>query len=283
MYRFIRFPGGKVKAVTLSYDDGIKSDITLREIIDKYGIKCTFNINSNFIGVYENKLTAEEIKAELFDKGHEIAVHCANHRAPGQTRSIEGIKEVLQCRSELESLLGCIIRGMAYPNSGITRMESGDTYENIRSYLKNLDIAYSRTLGGDNDSFSIPTDWYAWMPTAHHNNPHIFEYIEKFINFEPSTVYEGNRQAKLFYIWGHSYEFANDNSWDRLEEICSKLGGRDDIWYATNMEIYEYVNAYYALVFSVDEKTIYNPTLSDVWFENENGVYCVKSGETIRI
>lgn len=283
MYRFIRFPGGKVKAVTLSYDDGIKSDITLREIIDKYGIKCTFNINSNFIGVYENKLTAEEIKAELFDKGHEIAVHCANHRAPGQTRSIEGIKEVLQCRSELESLLGCIIRGMAYPNSGITRMESGDTYENIRSYLKNLDIAYSRILGGDNDSFSIPTDWYAWMPTAHHNNPHIFEYIEKFINFEPSTVYEGNRQAKLFYIWGHSYEFANDNSWDRLEEICSKLGGRDDIWYATNMEIYEYVNAYYALVFSVDEKTIYNPTLSDVWFENENGVYCVKSGETIRI
>lgn len=283
MYRFMRFPEGKVKAVTLSYDDGIKSDIRLRETIDKYGIKCTFNINSNFIGLWEDKLTAEEIKKELFDKGHEIAVHCANHRAPGQTRSIEGIKEVLECRGKLEALLSSIIRGMAYPNCGITKMENGDSYENIRGYLKNLDIAYSRTLGGDNDSFSIPTDWYAWMPTAHHNNPHIFEYIEKFLSFDSAKVYEGDKQARLFYIWGHSYEFNNNNNWDRLEEICSMLGGRDDIWYATNMEIYDYVEAYRSLIFSVDEKTVYNPTLSDVWFENENGTYCVKSGETVRI
>ena len=172
---------------------------------------------------------------------------------------------------------------MAYPNSGITSMDSGDTYENIRGYLKNLDIVYARTLGGDNDSFAIPTDWYAWMPTAHHNNPHIFEYIEKFVNFAPEKVYESGRQAKLFYIWGHSYEFAKDNNWDKLEKICSVLGGRDDIWYATNIEIYEYVNAYHSLVFSADEKMVYNPTILTVWFENENGTHCVKSGETIKL
>ena len=281
MYRFIRFPKGKAKAVTLSYDDGRKYDKQLAEIINRHNMKCTFNITTKCIG-NEDSLSGEEIK-ELFNEGHEIAVHSFNHRAPGQTRPIEGIKDVLQCRSNLESLLGAIVRGRAYPNSGITSMDSGDTYENIRGYLKNLDIVYARTLGGDNDSFAIPTDWYAWMPTAHHNNPHIFEYIEKFVNFAPEKVYESGRQAKLFYIWGHSYEFAEDNNWDKLEKICSVLGGRDDIWYATNIEIYEYVNAYHSLVFSADEKMVYNPTILTVWFENENGTHCVKSGETIKL
>lgn len=282
MYRFIRFPEGKGKAVTFSYDDGVKSDIRLCEILDKYGMKGTFNVPSSWIGRDWN-LSGEEIK-DIFEKGHEIAVHCENHRAPGQTRAIEGIKEVLRNRSGLEAVLGSIVRGMAYPNSGITKMDSGVTYEDIRGYLKNLDIAYSRTLGGDNDLFEIPTDWYAWMPTAHHENPHIFEYIEKFVNYKPSeNWYEAARQAKLFYLWGHSYEFNDNNNWDRFEKICSMLGGKDDTWYATNIEIYDYVNAYYSLVFSADEKIVYNPTIFDVWFEDENGLHSVKSGETIKL
>ena len=125
MYRFIRFPKGKAKAVTLSYDDGRKYDKQLAEIINRHNMKCTFNITTKCIG-NEDSLSGEEIK-ELFNEGHEIAVHSFNHRAPGQTRPIEGIKDVLQCRSNLESLLGAIVRGMAYPNSGITSMDSGDT------------------------------------------------------------------------------------------------------------------------------------------------------------
>ena len=42
----MRFPGGKEKAVTLSYDDGYPTDIKLSEIITKSGLKCTFNLNS---------------------------------------------------------------------------------------------------------------------------------------------------------------------------------------------------------------------------------------------
>ncbi len=282
MYRFLRFPDGKPKAVTLSYDDGSKLDIQLREIIDKYKIKCTFNISSRMLGD-EFHLTADKVKTELFEKGHEIAVHGAHHMAPGQSRPIEGIQDVLECRKDLEKLLGCIVRGMAYPNCGITRMENGDSYENIRTYLKSLDIAYARTLGGDNDLFRLPTDWYAWMPTAHHNNPQIFEYIKKFTEFDPSKVYWGDRGARLFYLWGHSFEFGNDNSWDRLEKICEGLGGKTDTWYATNMEIYNYVNAYLSLVYSADGKTVYNPSLLTVWFETDSGVYSVKSGETITL
>ena len=40
----MRFPGGKAKAVTLSYDDGSKDDIKFLEIINQYNLKCTFNL-----------------------------------------------------------------------------------------------------------------------------------------------------------------------------------------------------------------------------------------------
>ena len=43
---YMRYPLGKTKAVTLSYDDGTRHDIKLIDIMTKYGIKGTFNINT---------------------------------------------------------------------------------------------------------------------------------------------------------------------------------------------------------------------------------------------
>ena len=34
------------KAVTFSYDDGVTQDIRLIELLNKYHLKCTFNLNS---------------------------------------------------------------------------------------------------------------------------------------------------------------------------------------------------------------------------------------------
>lgn len=281
-YRFMRFPNGKPKAVTFSYDDAPVCDKKFIEIIDKYGIKCTFNIPSAWIGLQDH-LSADEIKTLICSGGHEAAVHCAHHKAPGQFRPIEIIKDVLQNRLELEKITGGIVRGMAYPNSGITKTENGLSYENIKSYLQDLDIAYSRTLGGDNNSFAMPNDWLAWLPTAHHENPQIFDYIDEFVKFDPSQVYISNRSPRLFYLWGHSYEFNRNNNWDRLEKICGLLGNKDDTWYAANIEIYDYTMAYNSLVYSADSTKVYNPSLKEIWFEIDDKLYSVKSGETITI
>ena len=43
------FPGGKTKAVTFSYDDGIVSDKKLVKILNEYGMKGTFNVNSGIM------------------------------------------------------------------------------------------------------------------------------------------------------------------------------------------------------------------------------------------
>ena len=56
----------------------------------------------------------------------------------------------------------------------------------------------------------------------------------------------------LFYLWGHSYEFDENKNWNVIENFFKKLEKRDDIWYASNIEIYNYIRAYESLDFSLE-------------------------------
>ena len=99
--------------------------------------------------------------------------------------------------------------------------------------------------------------------------------------FVENPVSWGN--AEMFYLWGHSYEFDNNDNWEVIEKFAEYAGGHDHIWYATNIEIYDYVKAYEALQTSYDKKIIHNPSAIDVWFEINGTEYHVKPGETIKI
>ncbi len=293
IHHFMRFPGGKPKAVTFSYDDGVRHDIRLAQICNQYGIKCTFNLNSAFIAAEPGgvKLCADEIKQHFLDAGHEIAIHGHEHKAPGAFRPLEAIDEILTCRRALERTFGIIVRGMAYPNTGILKLHKGNTYEGIRGYLEDLEIAYGRSLDGDNNGFMLPQDWLNWVPTAHHKNPKALEWANEFAALDAEALRTVRRYPRLFYLWGHSYEFHNDGNWDLLENLCQTLGGKEDTWYATNMEICEYVHAYDALIYNADTTKVYNPTATPVWlnFSDKQGTsdinrtYCVHPGETLLI
>lgn len=280
-YRFIRFPGGRSKAVTFSYDDGSKQDKRLAQTLDRYGIKCTFNLNSSRL-LEGTQLTVQDAE-ELILRGHEVAVHGKHHVACGIASPVEGIRDVLACREELETALGRIIQGMAYADSGVTCFANGTDYATVKKYLADLGIAYARSIGSDNDRFELPRDPYNWIPTAHHANPKIMDYIEKFVALSPDENYWANRNARLFFVWGHSYEFEHNGNWNLLEEICSALGGKEYIWYATNIEIHNYINAYNSLIWSADGKRVFNPTLTDVHFVAGDRYFCVKSGDTLSL
>lgn len=283
-YRFLRFPGGKPKAVTLSYDDGWRSDLPLLQIINRYGIKCTFNINSGMMGKHEKSLalTGDEIQKYILDSGHEVAVHGHKHMAPGLSRPIDAIQDILNCRLKLEKLYGRIIRGMAYPDVGIGFFMNGASYENIRNYLQDLGIVYARGTK-DKGNFRLPTDWLAWMPTAHHDDPNLSALVDKFLNIHPDDpdTYCASRYPRLFYLWGHSNEFNDHDNWNVLEDFCARMGGQEDIWYATNIEIYDYVRAYDSLIFSADGTMVHNPSLMTVWFCTDKSQYRVDPGQTL--
>lgn len=279
-YQFLRFPEGKPKAVTLSYDDGHPSDLRLSDVITQYGLKCTFNLNGiSYRG--EKSFSREIAEKYIFSRGHEVAVHGWGHRAEGHLRPIEGIREVLDCRLELEAEYGRIIRGMAFPDSGITKFTNSSSYEDVKKYLTDLGIVYARSLGGDNNDFRLPSDWHNWIPTAHHPNPKLMEWIEEFVNFDANSKYKANRFPRLFYLWGHSFEFDRENNWDLLDRIGETLGGKEDIWYCTNIELYEYVEAYYRLVYSADGRRIYNPTQTTLFFAIDGEDYKIDPGKVL--
>lgn len=279
MQRLImRFPGGKVKAFTMSYDDGVVQDIRLMEIMNKNGLKGTFNINTGMFLPEKEKDTStnpyrrltEKEAVELYtDSGHEVAIHTVNHPYMEQLPKERALYEIMEDKRKLEKLFGYTIRGAAYPY--------GSTSEDVITCLKNAGVVYARTIT-TNHSTRIPEDWLRLTSTSRNTDPELMSVAEGFVN----NADEFSRPL-LFYMWGHSWEFARDNSWDKMEEFASFIGGRDDIWYATNIEIFDYIQAYRALRFGVDMGFVENPTALDVWFKWHGKTFCVKSGESIKL
>ena len=270
---FMRFPGGKVKAVTLSYDDNVEADVRLVQTMKKYGLKGTFNVNSGRFGKGgEYKLSADEMKEIFLENGMEIAVHGLHHRfmteLPDGVRSYEVIKD----REQLEELTGGIVRGMAYA--------FGSYDDKVVETLKHAGIAYARTTVST-EKFDIPKDWLRLPATCHHRNPRLFDLAESFINYSVTEAWR--KRPQLFYLWGHSYEFNDCNNWDVIEKFAEMTGGRDDVWYATNIEIYDYVTAYRSLVFNCKADVVYNPSSIDVWLYDNGKDFVVRAGETVKL
>ncbi|MBQ7932622.1 MAG: polysaccharide deacetylase, partial [Clostridia bacterium] len=88
---------------------------------------------------------------------------------------------------------------------------------------------------------------------------------------------------RLFYLWGHSYEFNDNNNWNVIEEFAAKAGNRDDVWYATNMEIYDYVKAYDSLIWTVAGDMVVNPTVTNLWLNYQGKEIEVPAGAAVKL
>ena len=277
---FMRFPNGLSKALTFSYDDAVREDIRLVSIFRENGLSATFNINS---GLYANegdfeasenkvgfRMTREQATELYSQDGIEPALHAFSHPFLETLPRAQVTYEIAKDRANLEKQFGRITRGMAYPY--------GTFSDDVVRVLEDCGIAYCRTTKASRN-FKIPTDWLRLSPTCHHKDPALGELTEQFLQAEPTP----SQQPLLFYIWGHAYEFARENNWELIESLAKTLSGKADVWYATNMEIYEYVEAFRSLVFSMDMTKVYNPTAKTVWFYFQKKLYTVAAGETVTL
>ena len=221
---FLRFPDFKTRAVTLSYDDGKAEDRKMVEILNKYGVKCTFNLNAGKIEGDDNRVQFEEF-ASLY-KGHEIACHTLTHPHLPRLPEEEIIRQVEEDRLKLSELCGYEVVGMAYPGGGVNfDLRVADIIK------KNTGVKYARTTVHA-FNFELQKELYTFSPTVHHNDSeHCLKLIDEFLALEAD-------KPQLLYIWGHSYEFDLFNNWELLDEICSRLSGHEDIFYGTNRECF---------------------------------------------
>ncbi len=242
-----RFPGFLTKAITLSFDDGTKSDRKMVEILNKYGIKCTFNLNSGCLDrASGSHITSKEIKP-LYS-GHEVASHTVGHPHLQYLDTAGVVYEVMGDRKNLEDIVGHTVRGFAYPYE---LCETAGMVDAIAS----CGIKYARTTVSTHN-FDLQYDLLRFKPTCHQADPKLPELASRF--FEPDEAHPRLIRPRLFYIWGHSYEY--ENNWEKLENMCRLLAGHDDVWYATNIEIFDYISSFDRLERSADGKYVYNPT-----------------------
>ena len=260
----MRFPDWRGKAFTLSYDDGLTSDFRLADLMRKNGIKGTFNVTSRFYD--ENFVDPVPMKRRRMKKSEllefwaknkdicEIAIHGATHPKYSDMPAPSVAWDVATNRHDLEELFGIVCRGCAYPNGG--------TNEEAINALKACGVAYARST--NREGFDLPENWLRFGGTCHHTDPDLMKLADEFLAF--STV--GFREpSKWFYVWGHTYEFEDSGNWDLMENLLAKMGGHEEIWYATNIEIYDYVRAWKRLEFSADTRRVYNPSALPVWFD----------------
>lgn len=227
------------KILTFSFDDGITQDERFINLLNKYGLKCTFNLNSELLGkdgyltIQGKKINHTKIAPELIKdiyKGHEVASHTLTHPNLTTLSPEEVVRQVEDDRRKLSDLVGYEVQGFAYPCGGI------NSNRVVADIIKNkTPVKYARTIV-HSYNFDVQKDLFLFKPTASltKNKEKLLELCDEFLN-------SNSDKLQLFYIWGHSYELDVDDDWEFFEEVCRKLAGREDIYYCTNIEAFEYI------------------------------------------
>ncbi len=227
---------GKLKAVTFSYDDGVTQDLRFIELLNKYGLKGTFNLNSHKLGTgYINVRFGQELASYKFSAdhlkrvytGHEVAVHTLDHVNLTQQTDEEIIRQVEEDRINLSKIMEYEVLGMAYPCGGI------NNDDRVAEIIKNnTGVKYCRTTT-NTDSFDIQENLYRFNPNVYH----IFQF-DRMMEMGREFIEMKADKPQIYYIWGHSYEFdVEADYWQKMEEFCKLISGHDDIFYGTNREV----------------------------------------------
>lgn len=243
-----------MKYFTMSFDDGLEQDKRMIRLLKRYGLKCTFNLNSGTLGKKSRILrigdigfkdTEDENKfpASLFPcndhhviptneiaqvyEGFEVATHGASHKRLTGLSEEELTREITGDMEALSQLVGYQVSGHAYP-FGMYNRETMDSF-------RKQGISYARTVKSTR-SFEFPADPLLFHPTCWALSKRAEECTERFLKADP----QGKDQ--LFCLWGHTYEFdfgSERGSWDHLESLLNKISGQKDIIYCTNIEAFQ--------------------------------------------
>ena len=226
------FPGGKKKAFNITYDDGVLQDERFVELLNRYGIKGTFNLNSQlmqeeFAWIHPNGMQVRRLSPDrarhLYD-GHEIASHTLTHPYM-HGLSDEELYRQLKCDKEnLENLFDREVKGFAVPF---------DYYDDrIADCAKACGFAYARKSECTGD-FSLCTDVFHWKAGIYHINRDLPDFAAAFLNTQ--------EELAVCQIVGHSYDLDAENLWGTMELICAAVSKCDDIWFCTNAELAAFV------------------------------------------
>lgn len=262
------YPDGKAKAFNVTYDDGVLQDIRFVELLNKYNLKGTFNLNSGlmeneFEWIHENGCVVKRLskdKVVSLYQGHEIASHTLTHPYMDNLSESEILYELQSDKANLEKLFGREVKGFAVPF---------DYYSDlIESFVKRCGFEYAR-ISEERHSFVPQNDYYKWKATIFHTDATLKELTHQFI--------KTNEELALFQIAGHSYDLDIENMWDRIEELFKEITLQKDILPMTTIDIIEYLKAMETA--EITDRTVKNNSNISLWFSDNESTFEVEPKE----
>ena len=263
------YPNGKLRAFNVSYDDGVLQDVEFVRLLNKYGIKGTFNLNSGLMqqefawmhecGMVVKRLSVDGAKG-VYD-GHEIASHTLTHPNMHGMNAEQILREMSQDKDNLENIFGVKISGFAVPFSYYSEL--------IAECAKIVGFEYGRT-SDMSGGYSPSEDVYFWKPGRFHLSSELESYVDVFL--------ETDEELAVCQIVGHSYDFDAERNWDRIEVLLKNVAEKEDVWFATHLEIVRYLKAMKKA--DITEAFIENKSNMELWFNMNGMTFSVLPGET---
>nr|WP_321222446.1 polysaccharide deacetylase family protein [uncultured Psychroserpens sp.] len=268
------YPDGNTKALVLSYDDGTIQDIELAQLFDKNDLVGTFNLNSMYLGVtrgwpqqngdtiYQRYVPKDSLL--IIYKNHEIAAHGALHKNFTGISSDDVLEEINTDLKILKSLTNREIISMAYP--------FGSTNDSVAKLIVSTGIKNGRTVD-DTYAFDVPKNYMMWHPTCHDSK--VLDFLNPYLELN-------EQHLSVFYVWGHSWEFGNEDRWNNMVRFCERIGKSKDIWSVGHGQLTNYLLAINNV--QVEEQKITNPSdNSPIWIQLSSGIKKLNPGESISL
>ena len=217
------------KIFLISFDDGTVWDGRFVQLLNKYGMKATFNLNSgleDFVWQYEDRFPVRrQILAETVEqyRGHEVASHTLHHHWLNSLTPPQLSREVGEDCENLKKIFGLTEIGFGVPFTAC-----GDREVNIiKKYVRYIRLSEFA------QSFALPEDPYHIPIHALYNQPDVRQRIAAFA--------QNDLPVSLFVMAGHSYELEVLNHWEYMEELLQYVAS----FGFRVMTTMEFVNTYY--------------------------------------
>lgn len=266
------YPYGKRKAFNITYDDGVVQDIRFVQLLNKYNIKGTFNLNSLLMATefewihpkgFAVKRLSRNAVVELYKK-HEVAGHTLTHPYMHDMSENQIMYQLGQDKYNLQQIFGREISGFAVPFSYYSDL--------IAKCAECCGFEYARK-SDESLSYTPPTDYFHWQTGIFHLNPCFTRFVDNF--------FESDEELALLQIVGHSYDLDAENMWKYMENLLCRVSEDEDIISMTNLEIVRYLKAIRSA--DITSTNIKNNSNTELWFEIDDKIISVKPHQKISI
>ena len=217
------------KCFLLSFDDGTIYDRRFVELLNRYGIKGTFNLNSgleDFVWLYEDRFPVRrQILSEVGDlyRGHEIASHSLHHHWLNSLTPPQISREIGEDCAVLKKTFGLEEIGFGVPFTACGERET----KIIRKFARYIRLSEFA------ESFALPKDPYHIPIHGLYNDADIRKKIKRFA--------QSDLEDAVFVMAGHSYELEVLDHWEYMEQLLRFISG----FGFENLTTMEFVNKYY--------------------------------------